>query len=86
MTPLPLEKIPNSHQTGSAPFEIIEVNDNNAKIKIKNKLKVVNIARLKPFMEEPTQSVFLKMILALLRAANLVFLKTACKEFPQAYN
>jgi hypothetical protein len=38
----------------TGPYDIIEVNDNNAKIKIKNKLKVVNIARIKPFLEEPT--------------------------------
>jgi hypothetical protein len=37
------------------PFEIIDFNDNNTKIKIKNKVKVVNIARIKPFMEEPTK-------------------------------
>jgi hypothetical protein len=34
------------------PYEIVDVNDTNAKLKIKNKLKIVNIARLKPFMEE----------------------------------
>jgi hypothetical protein len=39
----------------TGPFEIIDINDNNAKIKIKNKLKVVNIARIKPFLEEPTK-------------------------------
>jgi hypothetical protein len=38
----------------TGPYEIIDVNDNNAKIKIKNKLKVVNIARIKPFLEKPT--------------------------------
>ncbi len=41
----------------TGPYEIIDINDindNNAKIKIKNKLKVVNITRIKPFLEEPT--------------------------------
>jgi hypothetical protein len=37
----------------TGPYEIIDINDNNAKLKIKNKLKVVNIARIKPFLEEP---------------------------------
>jgi transposase InsO family protein len=37
----------------TAPYEIIDINDNNSKNKIKNKLKVVNIARIKPFLEEP---------------------------------
>jgi len=36
----------------TGPYEIIDLNDNNAKIKFKNKLKVVNIARIKPFLEE----------------------------------
>jgi hypothetical protein len=36
------------------PFEIEDFNDTNAKLKIKNKLKVVNIARLKKFVEEAT--------------------------------
>ncbi len=34
------------------PYEIVDVNGTNAKLKIKNKLKIVNIARLKPFVEE----------------------------------
>jgi hypothetical protein len=38
----------------TGPYDIIDINDNNAKIKIKNKLKVINIARIKPFLEEPT--------------------------------
>jgi hypothetical protein len=36
------------------PYEIVDINDTNAKLKIKNKLKVVNIARLKMFVEEAT--------------------------------
>ena len=36
------------------PYEIVDINDTNAKLKIKNKLKVVNIARLKRFVEEAT--------------------------------
>ncbi len=42
----------------NGPYEIIDLNDNNAKIKIKNKLKVVNIARIKPFLEEPNTRLF----------------------------
>jgi hypothetical protein len=42
----------------TGPYEIIDLNDNNAKIKIKNKLKVVNIARIKPFLEEPNTRLF----------------------------
>jgi hypothetical protein len=34
------------------PYKIVDVNDTNAKLKIKNKLKIVNIACLKPFVEE----------------------------------
>ncbi len=34
------------------PYEIVDVNDTNTKLKIKNKLKIVNIARLKLFVEE----------------------------------
>jgi hypothetical protein len=36
------------------PYQIIDINDTNAKLQIKNKLKVVNIARLKKFVEEAT--------------------------------
>jgi hypothetical protein len=42
----------------TGPYEIIDLNDNNAKIKIKNKLKVVNIARIKPFLEEHNTHLF----------------------------
>jgi hypothetical protein len=37
------------------PYEIVNVNDTNAKLKIKSKLKVVNIARIKQFVEEATK-------------------------------
>ncbi len=38
------------------PYEIVDINDNNAKLKIKNnKLKVVNIAWIKWFVEEATK-------------------------------
>jgi hypothetical protein len=42
----------------TGPYEIIDLNDNNAKIKIKNKLKVVNIARIKPFLEDLNTCLF----------------------------
>jgi hypothetical protein len=38
------------------PYEIVDVNDTNAKLKIKNKLKIVNIAHLKPFVGETKTS------------------------------
>jgi hypothetical protein len=38
------------------PYEIVDINDNNAKLQIKNKLKIVNIAHIKPFVEEATKS------------------------------
>jgi len=31
-----------------SPYEIIDLNDNNVKLKIKNKLKVINVACIKP--------------------------------------
>jgi hypothetical protein len=35
------------------PYKIVDINDNNAKLETKtNKFKVVNIARLKPFLQE----------------------------------
>jgi hypothetical protein len=37
------------------PYEIVDVSDNNAKLKIKSKIKVVNIAQIKPFVEEATK-------------------------------
>jgi hypothetical protein len=40
------------------PYKIVDLNDNNATLEIKtNKYKVVNIARLKPFCEDPNKSV-----------------------------
>ncbi len=36
------------------PYQIIDINDTNAKLQIKNKQKIVNIARLKMFVEEAT--------------------------------
>ncbi len=34
------------------PYKIVDTNDNYAKLQINNKLKVVNIAHIKPFVEE----------------------------------
>jgi hypothetical protein len=39
------------------PGEIIDINDTNAKIKFKNKMKVLNVAKLKHFYENVEQSV-----------------------------
>jgi hypothetical protein len=41
--------------TWIGPYEIVDVNDTNAKLKIKNEVKIVNIARMKPFVEEATK-------------------------------
>jgi len=38
----------------TGPYDIIDINDNKAKIKIENKLKVVTIPRIKPFLEDTT--------------------------------
>jgi len=47
----------NCHLIGSvSPFKIIDINDNNTRLKLKsNKLKVVNIAQIKPYVEEATK-------------------------------
>ncbi len=37
------------------PYEIVDINDNNAKLKIKNKFKILNIPRIKAFVEEATK-------------------------------
>ncbi len=39
------------------PGEIIDINDTNAKIKFKNKIKVLNVAKLKHFYENVKKSV-----------------------------
>ncbi len=39
------------------PGEIIDINDTNAKIKFKNKVKVLNVAKLKHFYENVDKSV-----------------------------
>ncbi len=38
------------------PGEIIDINDTNAKIKFKNKVKVLNVAKLKQFFENVKKS------------------------------
>jgi hypothetical protein len=38
------------------PGEIIDINDTNAKIKFKNKIKVPNVAKLKHFFENIEKS------------------------------
>ncbi len=39
------------------PGKIIDINDTNAKIKFKNKIKVLNVAKLKHFYENVEKSV-----------------------------
>jgi len=36
------------------PAEIIDINDTNAKVKIGNKIKVINVNKLKLFLEDQT--------------------------------
>jgi hypothetical protein len=38
------------------PAEIININDTNAKVRLKNKIKVLNVAKLKHFFENVTKS------------------------------
>ncbi len=45
--------MPNS----KGPGEIIDINDTNAKIKFKNKVKVLNVTKLKHFYENVKKSV-----------------------------
>jgi hypothetical protein len=42
------------------PYKIVDINDNNVKFKIKNKLKVTNIARIKLFVKEAPKCLFEK--------------------------
>jgi hypothetical protein len=49
-----LGKNPKLTPKGIGPYKIIDINDHNAKIELKpNKFKVINVARLKAFHEEP---------------------------------
>jgi hypothetical protein len=57
----------------------VDVNDTNAKLQIKNELKVVNIAQIKPFVEEAPKRLS-KTNRALLRAIN-VLIKTTVVFF-----
>jgi hypothetical protein len=38
------------------PAEIIDINDTNPKVKLKNKIKVLNVAKLKHFFKNVTYS------------------------------
>ncbi len=44
----------NWHVTTEGPPEIIDINDTNTKIKFSNKFKVLNIEKIKLFLEEDT--------------------------------
>jgi hypothetical protein len=44
-----------------SPFDIVDINDKHAKLKVKNgKMKVVNVMRIKPYLEEPTNRLWCK--------------------------
>jgi len=58
----------------TGPYDIIDINDNNTKIKIKNNSKWSTSLELNLFWRNPPP-VFLKMIPALLRAHPLALIK-----------
>jgi hypothetical protein len=45
-------KNPKLVPTYTGPSEIIDINDTNAKVKINNKIKILNVNKLKLFMQE----------------------------------
>ncbi len=45
-------KSPKLAPTFTGPGEIIDINDTNAKVKINNKIKVLNVNKLKLFLQE----------------------------------
>jgi len=45
-------KNPQLTPSFKGPFEIIDINDTNAKVKIGNKIKVLNVNKLKIFLHE----------------------------------
>jgi len=47
-------KNPNLAPTFKGPGEIIDINDTNAKVKINNKIKVLNVKKLKLFLQTVT--------------------------------
>ena len=50
-------KIPKLVPNWKGPGKIIEINDTNARIKFKNKIKVLNVTKLKHFYENVEKSV-----------------------------
>jgi hypothetical protein len=44
-------KIPKLVPTFTGPGEIIDINDTNAKVKINNKIKILNVNKLKLFLQ-----------------------------------
>jgi hypothetical protein len=61
------------------PYEIVDVNDTNAKLKIKNKLNLLTLLKLNGLLKR-LPNVFLKTNHALLRAIN-VLIKTTLAFF-----
>jgi hypothetical protein len=45
-------KNPKLAPTFTGPGEIIDINDTNAKVKINNKIKILNVIKLKLFLQE----------------------------------
>ena len=45
-------KNPKLAPTYTGPAEIIDINDTNAKVKINNKIKILNVNKLKLFLQE----------------------------------
>jgi hypothetical protein len=52
-----MTKNPKLVPNWKGPGKIIDINDTNAKIKFKNKIKVLNVAKLKHFYENDEKSV-----------------------------
>jgi hypothetical protein len=48
-----LGKNPKLAPSYTGPGEIIDINDTNAKVKINNKIKILNMNKLKLFLQEP---------------------------------
>jgi len=50
-------KNPKLAPTFKGPGEIIDINDTNAKVKINNKIKVLNVNKLKLFLQETHENI-----------------------------
>ena len=68
-------KNPKLAPTYTGPGEIIDINDTNAKVKLNNKIKILNMNELKLFLQEhqsDQDQTFLTTILMTLLVINLL--------------